>query len=182
LPGARPEIWAYGLRNPYRFSFDRANGDLIQADVGQNNIEEIDRIVLGGKLQGYSGLLPGIIEEVLLAIRRRQPLYIAGGFGGAARLAASAMDGRRPKYLTRGYQESISQSYAETLRFYEDRQTQFALPDVNFGHIASELEEYGVAKLAAINGLTESENRELFSTGSVDAALHLTMKGLAATS
>lgn len=46
--GQVPEIYAYGLRNPYRFSFDRANGDLIQADVGQNNIEEIDRIVLGG--------------------------------------------------------------------------------------------------------------------------------------
>ena len=47
-PGQVPEIYAYGLRNPYRFSFDRANGDLIQADVGQGNIEEIDRIVLGG--------------------------------------------------------------------------------------------------------------------------------------
>jgi glucose/arabinose dehydrogenase len=42
------EIYALGLRNPYRFSFDRATGDLIQADVGQNNIEEIDKIVIGG--------------------------------------------------------------------------------------------------------------------------------------
>jgi hypothetical protein len=47
-PGQVPEIYAYGLRNPYRFCFDRANGDLIMADVGQNNIEEIDRIGLGG--------------------------------------------------------------------------------------------------------------------------------------
>lgn len=47
-PGEAPEIYALGLRNPYRFAFDRANGDLILADVGQNNIEEIDRIVLGG--------------------------------------------------------------------------------------------------------------------------------------
>lgn len=40
--GARPEIWAYGLRNPWRFSFDRANGDLYIADVGQGAVEEVD--------------------------------------------------------------------------------------------------------------------------------------------
>ncbi|HMP08463.1 MAG TPA: PQQ-dependent sugar dehydrogenase, partial [Lacipirellulaceae bacterium] len=47
-PGEAPEIYAYGLRNPYRFAFDTLTGDLIAADVGQNNIEEINRIVLGG--------------------------------------------------------------------------------------------------------------------------------------
>lgn len=40
--GARPEIWAYGLRNPWRFSFDRATGDLFIADVGQNTLEEVN--------------------------------------------------------------------------------------------------------------------------------------------
>jgi glucose/arabinose dehydrogenase len=47
-PGQAKEIYAYGLRNPYRFAFDRANGQLIVGDVGQNNVEEIDRIVKGG--------------------------------------------------------------------------------------------------------------------------------------
>jgi glucose/arabinose dehydrogenase len=46
--GQVPEIYAYGLRNPYRFSFDTLTGELIAADVGQNNIEEINRIILGG--------------------------------------------------------------------------------------------------------------------------------------
>lgn len=41
-PGAAAEIWAYGLRNPWRFSFDRATGDLYIADVGQNEVEEVN--------------------------------------------------------------------------------------------------------------------------------------------
>jgi glucose/arabinose dehydrogenase len=41
-PNARPEVWSYGLRNPWRFSFDRASGDLYIADVGENHFEEID--------------------------------------------------------------------------------------------------------------------------------------------
>ena len=40
--GSRPEIWAYGLRNPYMFHFDKKSGDLFIADVGQNHWEEIN--------------------------------------------------------------------------------------------------------------------------------------------
>ncbi len=59
--GARPEIFSYGLRNPWRFSFDRETGDLVIADVGQNEVEEVDFVAsegdapAGGQNFGWSG-------------------------------------------------------------------------------------------------------------------------------
>ena len=73
--GQVKEIYAYGLRNPYRFCFDRVSGDLIHADVGQNNVEEIDRIILGGNY-GWA-----IKEGDFLFNRTNGPAGSAGTIG-----------------------------------------------------------------------------------------------------
>ena len=59
VPSSNPfgnEIWAYGLRNPWRFSFDRITGDLIIGDVGQSSFEEVDfqpATSIGGENYGW---------------------------------------------------------------------------------------------------------------------------------
>jgi glucose/arabinose dehydrogenase len=89
--GGRPEIYAYGLRNPWRFSFDRANGDLWLADVGQNAWEEVDRIQLGGnygwnRREGThcyppgTASCPGTFIDPVAEYSHSEGISITGGF------------------------------------------------------------------------------------------------------
>lgn len=86
--GARPEVWAYGLRNPWRFSFDPA-GALWVGDVGQNAWEEVDRVPRGAncgwrRLEGFAlydeaERAPGAIPP-LAAYGRSEGASITGGY------------------------------------------------------------------------------------------------------
>lgn len=90
--GGRPEIFAYGLRNPWRFSFDRQTGELWAADVGQNAWEEIDIVKRGGNygwriLEGSHCFLPrdgcdrdGLIPPVAEYAHDKGRCSITGGY------------------------------------------------------------------------------------------------------
>ncbi|MEM9514670.1 MAG: PQQ-dependent sugar dehydrogenase [Actinomycetota bacterium] len=56
VEGADPTVWSYGLRNPWRFSFDERTGDLWIADVGQNEIEEVNAAAAGDAPTGGRGV------------------------------------------------------------------------------------------------------------------------------
>jgi hypothetical protein len=59
----------------------------------QRMTEEIDaRVLVGGQLRNFKGSMPGMIEEALLATSQGQPVYYAGGFGGAAAAAGRRLD------------------------------------------------------------------------------------------
>lgn len=78
--GARPEVWAYGLRNPWRFSFDRLNGDLWIADAGQARREEInlERTSIGGGNYGWDGFEGTLVYEEPLPDDVEDPVHEYG--------------------------------------------------------------------------------------------------------
>lgn len=91
--GARPEIWDYGLRNPWRFSFDRATGDLWIADVGQNAWEEVnfEPAGAGGRNYGWNHMEgshpfrgrrppPGAVPPLFDYPRTGENCSVTGGF------------------------------------------------------------------------------------------------------
>ena len=84
--GARPAVYSYGLRNPWRFSFDRQTGDLVIADVGQNECEEVNFVRSGsGRNFGWS-----VFEGNARVRRRLGPRPRPAGDRALPRLAASA--------------------------------------------------------------------------------------------
>ena len=111
---ARPEIWAYGLRNPWRFSFDRDTGDLWIADVGQNVWEEInfqDAASNGGENYGWdvmegahcfepeSGCDTGGLVLPVLEYDHDQGCSVTGGY----RYRGSKIPGLEGTYLFGDY-------------------------------------------------------------------------------
>ena len=90
---ARPEIWAYGLRNPWRYSFDRLTGDLWIGDIGQNAREEIDYAPVGARggqnygwarqegSRTYSGAAPSnAVSPILDYARAGGNCAVTGGY------------------------------------------------------------------------------------------------------
>jgi putative heme-binding domain-containing protein len=88
---ARPEIWAYGFRNPWRFSFDSLTGDLWLADVGEDRVEEVD-LVHRGENYGwnvYEGFEPFSNQyrkegrqftPPVFAYKRKYGISVTGGY------------------------------------------------------------------------------------------------------
>ena len=147
--GALAEIYSYGLRNPWRFSFDRSTGDLSIGDVGQNEIEEIDFVRRGrGRganfgwraVRGPLALRAG--RERARARAARDHAHATGRAGArspaASWSATAALGGLRGRYLFGDFcQERILSARLAPGRATSVRDTSLRVPSLSsFGEDA----------------------------------------------
>ena len=140
------------------------------------------RIILGGKFgppaqgpgadeQWYLGRIPGVLEEVILAVQAGQPVFLVGAFGGAAALAADLLEGRDRPEASWDYQRRAPN--AEGMRaIYE----QCGQPWLDYPEMVDLLRRTGPAGINQL--LTEDENRELFRTRAISRMVELILEGL----
>ena len=134
------------------------------------------RLCLGGRRSGFAGRYPGVIEEALLAVTGKKPLYLASFLGGAAEQAVNAIEGKqmtddfcRPTPLQDLYKAPPVKELDGATR--EDRV-------IDRTAVWREFAEAGRKKLSEANGLTIEENNELFHTPVIDRVIELILIGL----
>ena len=143
-------------------------------------------IFIGGKVTEFSGCLPGIMEEFLNGVKNERPIYLLGGFGGAAQILANAVYGvsksRPPYFSTAHYRKD--KDYDEMLKHYEELKSPASEhPQQKLDWLWNALVAARIKGFSRIcrNGLSESDNKKLAQTTDTMDAVHLIWKGIAAS-
>lgn len=138
----------------------------------QMESESNARVILGGKTFGFSGFMAGVIEEYIQAMEADHPVYLLGGFGGAASLLASLI--RKEKSIAAVIEEaSKTPRYAEFMSYCKDRSI-----DMGYGRLEA-IVAGGIDGLK--NGLTVEQNYILLQSTDVIEIVGLILKGLSQT-
>jgi len=134
------------------------------------------RLCIGGRTGGSAGRFPGVIEEALLAVESRKPLFLVGILGGATRQVIGAI-GR----------ERIPENFCQPTNvsaYFEKPPVVERDPGTARDRVAdrravwSEFAELGLGGLSEINRLTTEENQELFNSPVLDRVIQLVLTGL----
>ncbi|HLC16033.1 MAG TPA: TIR domain-containing protein, partial [Thermodesulfovibrionia bacterium] len=134
------------------------------------------RLLLGGKVTGYSGKYPGIAEEAYCALKAKKPLYLIGAFGGCTKAVIDSLLNGQSDLLNYDFQIQ-NEDYKAMFTLYNQKIQN--VPDeepIDYKKLVSFFHEKGIAGLN--NGLTEEENKRLFETIHIPEMVMLVLKGL----
>ncbi|MDZ3835919.1 MAG: hypothetical protein U0S49_00915 [Rhodospirillales bacterium] len=142
---------------PYVASEDNAAAltDMRQRIIAESHAH----ICLGGKVEGYSGRYPGILEEIALSLSKGRPVYLLGGFGGATADAAAVVFGSSP----------VDPNMRKLKEIYAP----------GYGAVIKAIE--GLKTKAPNNGLNLEKNRELATAVDIQVLIPLLLRGLRET-
>jgi hypothetical protein len=139
------------------------------------------RVVVGGKLAQFSGFMPGVFEEVRLALEAGQPTYILGGFGGAAAALADALTGAAPRpELTYDGLARASPELAR-LELLGATLTPAPGPFTTTEQLRRLHAAIAPGPAALRTGLSDDDTREMLTTADLDRAVALVRRGLQIT-
>jgi hypothetical protein len=153
----------------------------IAGSLSRSKMSETEdaRVCIGGKLRGFEGFFPGILEEAYNTVKAGKPLYLLGAWGGCA---GAICDMLETGVVPEAFKDRTSQSAALQQSLLQERQTYSGkvpmtdtLPNGS-EEMAKEILKAGIAGLR--NGLTDDENRQLFHAVHVPEMVGLVLKGL----
>lgn len=156
-------------------------GAIMANSASRNYMPKIEnaRIIMGGRLEGYSGFVPGVLEEAYRALEADKPLFVIGGLGGCAEAICRILVGEPiPELLSDAYVKETGtyRSKIQTYNKFENLLDELAVVPVSPEALAKAIQAKGIAGLK--NGLSESENLQLFKTRHVPEMVSLVLKGL----
>lgn len=132
----------------------------------ESNIDA--RIILGGRVTGFKGYMPGLYEEAINAANAKHPIYLLGGFGGAALRLIKLIKGETTSEKL--FEECCSnRSYQEFVSYLDKEKG-----EMNFKALDIFVNNMRVLN----NGLSDEENERLFVTTNVTEIIALVLKGL----
>ena len=166
-----PECVPTGLRTQYVEPISNEQKDYWRHSLSimRKQMEEnVDaRIILGGAVKGFKGIMPGIYEEALNAIEMHHPLFLLGGFGGAARRLIDLIEKKKTaEDLFSECQQD--KAYVDYVSYLNEKGE-----NIDF-HKLSQFKDINVLS----NGLNAEENERLFLTTNITEIIALILKGL----
>lgn len=131
------------------------------------------RIVLGGRQKGFTGYFPGIVEEAYHSLKANKPIYLLGGYGGAAKSIVDVICGNKPKELTNEFQFNT-----KFLMEFRDWSTGRSAVKVDYDYLIAYLQKHTVESISQNNGLSVGENQILFNSTNIHELVFIIIKGL----
>ncbi len=155
-------------RNSYIWS--RCLTEMREKSIASSTV----RICAGGRLTGYKGKMPGVLEEIVLALNEQKPIFLLGAFGGVVGdVCKLFLTSDAPETLTENWQISHNEGYSDLQQLANSHGH-----DSDYVAITASIHSHSVSELASRCGLDENEYKRLMISPFVDECVYLILKGL----